>query len=90
MLLDLPQLGPVRRAEQGISRRLLAIDRPFGAWAPGSRLFKLLAGPTITDVEGARARVGLVRLEAARELVGATLARARGLGRTLTSRTPAP
>ena len=31
-------------------------------WAPATRLFKLLAGPTITDLEGGRARVGLARL----------------------------
>jgi hypothetical protein len=77
VLVDLPQLGPVRRAEHGISRRLLVIDRPFGRLAPATRLFKALAGPTITDVERGRARVGLVRLVAARELVDAIQQRAR-------------
>ena len=75
-LVNLPQLSPVRRAEQGISCRLLAIDRPFGPWAPASRLSKLLAGPTITDIERGRARVGLVRFEAAREYMRAVHARA--------------
>jgi hypothetical protein len=87
-LLNLPQLGPVRRAEHGLSRRLLAIDRPFGRWAPASRLFKLLAGPTITDIERGRARVGLVRLEAAHEFVGALEARARGMLRQVRGRQP--
>jgi hypothetical protein len=77
VLVDLPQLGPVRRAEHGISRRLLAIDRPFGRVAPATRLCKLLAGPTITDIERGRARVGLVRMEATHTLVGTALARAR-------------
>jgi hypothetical protein len=78
-LLNLPQLGRLRRAEQGLSQRLLALDRPFGRWAPTTRLFKLLAGPTITDIDRGRARVGLVRLEAAQEFVGGIGGRARGL-----------
>ena len=82
-LLNLPQLGPVRRAEHGISRRLLAIDRPFGRWAPMARVFKLLAGPAITDIDRGRARVGLVRLQAAHEFVGAIAGRARGMLRRL-------
>jgi hypothetical protein len=88
-LLNLPQLGPVRRAEQGLSRWLLAIDRPFGCWAPTTRLFKLLAGPTITDIERGRARVGLVRLEAAREFVGALAGGASGIVRHGGARPPA-
>lgn len=81
-LLNLPQLRPVRRAEHGISRMLLTIDRPFGRWAPATRLFKLLAGPTITDIEGGRARVGFTRLVALRTVVHAVGARVRqGLSR---------
>jgi hypothetical protein len=76
-LLNLPQLGPVRQAEQGISHRLLAIDRPFGRWAPATRLFKLLAGPTITDAGRGQAHVGLARLEAARAFVRAAEGQAR-------------
>ena len=68
-LLNLPQLRPIRRAEQGISRMLLAIDRPFGLWAPATRLSKLVAGPAITDIQRGRARVELARLEAARRAV---------------------
>jgi len=68
-LLNLPQLRPVINAERGISRALLRIDRPFGAAAPATRLFKLVAGPTITDIDRGRARVGLARVEAARSLV---------------------
>jgi hypothetical protein len=67
-LLGLPQLGPVRRAERGISHKLLALDRPFGRWCPATRFFKLIAGPTITDIERGRARVGLARVEALESL----------------------
>jgi hypothetical protein len=61
-LVNLPQMRPIIAAERGISRTLLLIDRPFGRWAPATRLFKLLAGPTITDIERGKARVGLVRV----------------------------
>lgn len=67
-LLNLPQLDPVRRAEEGITGRLLALDRPFGRRAPLTRLFKMLMGPTITDIERGRARIGLSRLEPIRRL----------------------
>ena len=69
-LIRLPQLGPVMGAERGISYRLLRIDRPFGRLAPASRLFKLVAGPTITDIERGRARIGLARVEAVKALGG--------------------
>jgi hypothetical protein len=65
-LISFPQLGPVARAERGISHRLLGIHRPFGRWAPATRLFKLLAGPTITDIERGQARIELARTEAAK------------------------
>ena len=68
-LLDLPQLRPVVQAERRISRTLLWIDRPFGRRAPATRLFKLLAGPTITDIQCGAAHVGLARVETARALV---------------------
>jgi hypothetical protein len=74
VLVNLPQLGHVRRAERGISARLLRIDRAFGRLAPTTRLFKLLAGPTITDIERGRPRVELARLEAARRVLGGVLA----------------
>jgi hypothetical protein len=67
-LVNLPQLRRVIDAERGISRALLRIDRPFGVRAPATRLFKLLAGPTITDIERGHPRVGLARVEAARWL----------------------
>jgi len=67
-LVNLPQLRPVLDAEHGISRVLLRFDRPFGVRAPATRLFKLLAGPTITDIERGRARVGLARVEPVRSL----------------------
>jgi hypothetical protein len=63
VLVGLPQLAEVWRAERGISRILLDIDRPFGRRAPATRLFKALAGPTVTDIDHGRARVGLVRIE---------------------------
>ncbi len=81
-LLNLPQLRPVRRAEHGVSRRLVAIDRPFGRWAPATRLFKLLAGPAITDIERGQARIGLARLEAPRTVLHVVEAQVRqGLSR---------
>jgi hypothetical protein len=67
VLLELPQLADVRRAEQGISRTLLDVDRAFGRHAPATRLFKALAGPTTTDIDHGQARVGLVRIERLRE-----------------------
>ncbi|MBV9357920.1 MAG: YdcF family protein [Chloroflexi bacterium] len=67
VLLGLPQLARVWRAEQGISRALLDVDRPFGRRAPATRLFKALAGPTVTDIDHGQARVGLVRIERLRE-----------------------
>ncbi len=73
MLVTLPQLQPVVRVEEGISRRLLAMDAPFGRLAPLTRAFKLLSGPTVTDIDHGRARVGLVRLEAARARARAVL-----------------
>jgi uncharacterized SAM-binding protein YcdF (DUF218 family) len=76
-LVNLPQLGPIRRAEQGLSRMLLRIDRPFGRWAPATRLFKLLAGPTLTDIERGRPRVGLARAEATRALLSQVAVRVR-------------
>jgi uncharacterized SAM-binding protein YcdF (DUF218 family) len=76
-LVNLPQLGAIRQAEQGISRMLLRIDRPFGRWAPATRLFKMLAGPTLTDIDGGRPRVGLARLDAALALVSEMAARIR-------------
>jgi DUF218 domain len=79
-LLNLPQLVAVMDAERGISRALLRIDQPFGAAAPATRLFKLLAGPTITDIDRGRARVGLARVEAGLSLVGDAK---RGLRRKL-------
>jgi hypothetical protein len=54
-LVNLPQLRQVIDAERGISRALLRIDRPFGVRAPATRLFKLLAGPTITEISNAAA-----------------------------------
>jgi hypothetical protein len=67
VLVSLPQLAEVRRAEQGISRTLLDLDRPFGRWAPATRLFKALAGATVTDIDHGRARIGLARVERLRE-----------------------
>jgi DUF218 domain len=77
-LLNLPQLARVIAAERGISHALLRLDGPFGRWAPATRLFKLLAGPTITDIERGKARVGLVRVEAARALVAELQRRVEG------------
>ena len=68
-LLNLPQLSPVVAAERKISGALLRVDRPFGYRSPMTRLFKWLAGPTITDIERGQARVGLVRLEIVRGLL---------------------
>jgi hypothetical protein len=68
-LLNLPQLAHVLAAERGITGTLLRLDRPFGNRAPVTRLFKWLAGPTITDIERGQARVGLVRLEIVRRLL---------------------
>jgi hypothetical protein len=67
VLMSLPQLAEVRRAEQGISRTLLDVDRPFGRRAPATRLFKALAGPTVTDIDHGHARIGLARVERLRE-----------------------
>ncbi len=67
VLLGLPQLARVWQAEQGISRTLLDVDRPFGRRAPATRLFKALAGPTVTDIDHGQARVGLARIERLRE-----------------------
>ena len=67
-LVNLPQLRRVIDAERAISRALLRIERPFGVRAPATRLFKLLAGPTITDIERGGPRVGLARVEATRSL----------------------
>jgi hypothetical protein len=72
-LLNLPQLAKVAAAEHRISGTLLRIDRPFGARAPTTRLFKLLAGPTITDIERGQARVGLMRLEIIRRLIARSI-----------------
>jgi hypothetical protein len=66
-LVGLPQLAEVRRAEDGISRTLLDVDRPFGRRAPATRLFKALAGPTVTDIDHGRARIGLARVERLQE-----------------------
>jgi len=63
----------VKRAEEIISPALLRIDRPFGRCAPASRLF--IAGPTVTDIHPGEARVGLVRLEAARALIAEVASR---------------
>jgi hypothetical protein len=68
-LVNLLPLERIRQAEERISRRLLALDRWAGRWAPLTRLFKLVAGPTITDIEFGRARVGLVRVETLRKLL---------------------
>jgi hypothetical protein len=62
-LLSLPQLAELNRAELGISHLVLRLDRPFGRRAPLTRLLKLLAGPTITDIDHGRAHVGLERLD---------------------------
>ena len=62
-LVNLPQLAQLERAEHGISHLILRLDRPFGRRAPLTRLLKLLAGPTITDIDHGRARVGLARLD---------------------------
>ena len=74
-LLNLPQLARVAAAEHRISGTLLRVDRPFGARAPATRLFKWLAGPTITDIERGQARVGLVRLENVRRFVAHSIRR---------------
>jgi uncharacterized SAM-binding protein YcdF (DUF218 family) len=68
-LVGLPQLEPIRRAERGISGLLLALDRPFGRWAPASRLYKLLTGPAITDLDHGRPRLALARVEAVRSFI---------------------
>jgi DUF218 domain len=77
-LLNLPQLAPVVAAERGISGALLCVDWPFGDRAPVTRLFKWLAGPTITDIERGHARVSLARLEVVRGLLGASIRRPSG------------
>jgi hypothetical protein len=74
-LVNLPHLRPVLDAEHGISRVLLRLDRPFGVRAPATRLFKWLAGPTITDIDRGRARVGLARLEPVRSFACGAKAR---------------
>jgi len=66
--MDLTQVRAVAAAERGISGALLRIDRPLGVMAPATRLVKLLAGPTVTDVEGGHPRLGLARIEAAQSL----------------------
>jgi hypothetical protein len=76
-LVNLSQLARVEHAEQGLSRALLRIDRPFGHLAPATRLLKLLTGPTITDIERGRARVGLARVAAGRALINELKARVR-------------
>jgi DUF218 domain len=63
-LVNLPQLAKITRTEQRLSRALLLVDRPFGYLAPASRLYKLLTGPTITDIHHGQPRVSLARLEA--------------------------
>jgi len=68
-LVDLPQLRPVVSAERGLIARLLAVDRPFARRAPATRLFKVIAGPTITDIERGRAHVGLARVDAVQKML---------------------
>ena len=77
-LLNLPQLAQVLAAERGISGTLLRVDRPFGNRAPVTRLFKWLAGPTITDIERGQARVGLARLEIVRGLLARSVSSSSG------------
>jgi len=77
-LLNLPQLAQVLAAERGISGTLLRVDRPFGNRAPLTRLFKWLAGPTITDIERGQARVGLARLESIRGLLARSVRSSSG------------
>lgn len=62
-LINLPQLDQIKKAEHGIARKMMMLDRPFGKRAPFSRIAKVLMGPTVTDID----KVGLVRIEKARE-----------------------
>ncbi len=36
-LINLPQLEPIKKAEHGIARKLMTVDKPFGRQAPFSR-----------------------------------------------------
>jgi hypothetical protein len=74
-LSNLPQLRQVIAAERGVVARLVDIDRPFAGWAPASRLFKLIADPTMTDIDRGQARVGLARVEALTAFLAARRAR---------------
>ena len=65
-LINMPQLKPIKKAE-GIARKIVALDKPFGRRAPVSRLYKLITGPTITDIERGKVKLGLVRIEKIRE-----------------------
>ena len=63
VLINLPQLEKVKKAEHGIARRLTSVDRPFGRRAPFARTAKKIMGPTITDIDRRTSRIGLVRIE---------------------------
>jgi hypothetical protein len=64
-LINLPQLEPIKKAEHGIARKFMSLDKPFGRYAPFARFAKLIMGPTITDID----KLGLVRVEKARKAI---------------------
>lgn len=63
ILINLPQLEKVKKAEHGIARRLANMDRSFGRRAPFARTAKFIMGPTITDIDRRTTKIGLVRIE---------------------------
>lgn len=66
-LVNLPALEPIKKAEHGIAIKLMKLDKPFGRKAPFSRIAKTIMGPTITDIQGGKVKVGLVRIEKIRK-----------------------
>lgn len=64
-LINLPQLEPIKKAENGIPRILMALDKRFGRKAPFSRTAKAVMGSTVTDLN----ELGLLRIKNAKRSI---------------------
>ena len=53
-LVNLPQVLEVKKAEEGLVKKIHKLDGYFGDKAPISRLLKHITGPTVTDIDHGR------------------------------------
>lgn len=68
-LIHLPAVEEVKRTEEGIVRKVLKLDAPFGDKAPVSRSLKVLTGTSITDLDHDKAVMRMARAEQVKKLL---------------------